>query len=152
MDKGVAYKYFNRLLASQPRLEPNSLDIRELENTYLAARGSFVPQFKLAASVFNRSYRHVTTRTNSVAEHHVQKRWAPLTTHVHAEIACLISSTRDQLTNGTIYIERYKLNGKYSCSFPCQGCMNAILSTKLRYLVCRDEHEQPTKLDLRTVV
>lgn len=145
------YTQINRLLARQPRHEVKLSELDYLSHVYKLARASDVPQFKMAAAVVTKNYQLAAMKPNSIGSHYVQQRWRPLTTHVHAEIACLISTTRSQLEDGTIYVERYKRDGKYSCTFPCHGCMNAILSTKLRWLVCRDEHEQPTKLDLRTV-
>jgi hypothetical protein len=148
---GVEYRGMNLVMNRQEKLPLVDDDALWLSHTFQLAATSGVPQHKMAAIVVAPYSKRVIRKTNIVGAHYVQQRWRPLTTHVHAEIGCLIASTPKSLLNGTIYVARYRRNGTASCSYPCTECASALLSTKLRYLVCYDGTDAATKLDLRTV-
>jgi hypothetical protein len=148
---GVEYRGMNHVMDKQEKLPLDVDDFTWLRHTFGLASGSLVPQHKMAAVIIAPGCKRAIRKTNIVGDHYVQKRWRPLTTHVHAEINCLIASTPKSLLDGTIYVARYRRNGTASCSYPCTECTSALLSTKLRYLVCYDATDTPTKVDLRTV-
>ncbi len=150
MDK-VEYVGLNNLLARAPRTPLDEDDRRWLLYAKQLTHKSPVPRWAMAA-VIARGDDLVVQSTNITGTHPFQSRYNRLTTHTHAEMMCLIKSRPADLINKTIYIQRHKRDGMDSCTYPCVHCMNAILTTRLRFICCVDEQHRPVKIDIKQLV
>ena len=54
--------------------------------------------------------------------------------YIHAEMQCIVSSKRKDLTGSTIYVYREKLNGFKGNCRPCKACLKALIESGVKYI------------------
>ena len=146
-------KIFTRLntfLANHPRSRLSDRDHRFLCQAEIESRRSMRRHHKVGCVMVQRN-EVIGCGCNTVKTHPFQARWNKNSPCLHAEMMALLEAMRNpdfRPDRCTVYVSRYGRRGTLGCSFPCTSCWAALDHVGIRRVVCYDENDMPTKIEL----
>jgi deoxycytidylate deaminase len=141
----------NTFLAEYPKINPDVKDYKFLCQAEQISRESTRGHHKVGCVIAQKG-EVMGCGCNTTKTHPFQAKWNQFSSHLHAEMVALLEAMRNpcfEPEKATIYVSRYGRRGYLGCSYPCNSCWAALDYTGIRRIVCYDENDMPTKIEIR---
>lgn len=117
---------------------------RGLKEAVNAAKLSTHSQFRLGAALYL-GKRLISIGWNQDKTHPEQRsifNWQ------HAELNCLIGTSKTDLSRATMYVARINKGGKLKIGKPCKDCQRILRASGLRRVIYTNRRGKPEELKL----
>ncbi len=134
--------YYNKEKIISP-IEKFNLDRRfkAARKASLSSSFSSIPRQRMGAAIFNGSSKPVSNGANQRKTHSIVDKYTidygfrKKHVTIHAEISCILNTSRDKLEGGVIFVWREDNSGMPRIAKPCMMCADLLLKAGIKKAV-----------------